>query len=123
ERAAPGIAAIAIIIICSYAVAANHERINDTPALVIGLVILLNALGYLFGWFAAKLFRFERSYRITLSIEIGMQNAGLGVALALKHFQPETALPGALFAVWCIITAAGMTRWLHRKDSPLPAAV
>ena len=43
-----------------------------------------------------------------------MQNAGLGVALALKHFQPETALPGALFAVWCIITAAGMTRWLHR---------
>ncbi|HKI61573.1 MAG TPA: bile acid:sodium symporter, partial [Mariprofundaceae bacterium] len=47
ERAAPGIAAIAIIIICSYAVAANHERINDTPALVIGLVILLNALGYL----------------------------------------------------------------------------
>lgn len=39
-----------------------------------------------------------------------MQNAGLGVALALKHFQPETALPGALFAVWCIITAAGMTR-------------
>jgi len=123
EQAAPGIAAIAIIIICSYAVAANHERISDTPALVVGLVILLNALGYLFGWFAAKLFRFERSYQITLSIEIGMQNAGLGVALALKHFQPETALPGALFAVWCIITAAGMTRWLHRKDSDIPAAI
>jgi len=123
ERAAPGIAAIAIIIICSYAVAANHERISDTPMLVIGLVILLNGLGYLFGWLAASLFRFDRGYQITLSIEIGMQNAGLGVALALKHFSPETALPGALFAVWCIITAAGMTRWLHRKDSDIPAAI
>ena len=115
EQIAPGIAAIAIIIICSYAVAANHDRIADTPVLVIGLVILLNALGYGLGWFAATLFRFDFSYKITLAIEIGMQNAGLGVALALKHFQPETALAGALFAVWCIITAAGMTRYLHKR--------
>ncbi len=99
EQAAPGVATIAIIIICSYAVAANQTRISDTPGLVIGLVISLNALGYLFGWIAAQLFRFEHSYRITLAIEIGMQNAGLGVALALKNFSPETALPGALFAV------------------------
>jgi BASS family bile acid:Na+ symporter len=123
ENMAPGIAAIAIIIICSYAVAANHDRIAETPALVVGLVILLNALGYLFGWTAGKIFGFDLSYRITMAIEIGMQNAGLGVALALKHFSPETALPGALFAVWCILTAAGMTRWLHKRPETLPAAV
>jgi BASS family bile acid:Na+ symporter len=123
EIMAPGIAAIAIIIICSYAVAANHDRIAETPALVIGLVILLNALGYLFGWTAGKVFGFDLSYKITLAIEIGMQNAGLGVALALKHFSPETALPGALFAVWCILTAAGMTRWLHKRPEALTAAV
>ncbi|MDQ6971787.1 MAG: bile acid:sodium symporter family protein [Mariprofundaceae bacterium] len=116
EAMAPGIAALAIIIICSYAVAANQTRIADTPLLVIGLVILLNALGYGLGWLAAGLFRFDLSHRITLSIEIGMQNAGLGVALALKHFQPETALPGALFAVWCILTAAGMTRLLRHRQ-------
>jgi BASS family bile acid:Na+ symporter len=43
-----------------------------------------------------------------------MQNAGLGVALALAHFSPETALPGALFAVWCILTAAGASSWLRQ---------
>jgi len=121
EQIAPGIAALAIIIICSYAVAANQGRIAETPLLVIGLVVLLNGLGYLLGWTAARLFRFDRAHRITLAIEIGMQNAGLGVALALKHFQPETALPGALFAVWCIITAAGMTRWLHRRNEVVAA--
>jgi len=115
ESIAPGIASIAIIIICSYAVAANHDRIAEAQALVVMLVILLNGLGYTLGWLAAILFRFDYSYKITLAIEIGMQNAGLGVALALKHFQPETALPGALFAVWCIITAAAMTRHMHNK--------
>jgi len=123
ETIAPGIAAIAIIIICSYAVAANHSRIADTPFIVVALVILLNGLGYMLGWFAGRLFHFDRTHRITLAIEIGMQNAGLGVALALKHFQPETALPGALFAVWCILTAAGMTRVLHRKEKEIPAVV
>jgi len=123
EQIAPGIAAAAIIIICSYAVAANHDRIADTPTLVVMLVILLNGLGYALGWLAATLFHFDYSHKITLAIEIGMQNAGLGVALALKHFQPETALPGALFAVWCIITAAAMTRHLHNNTTAITAAV
>jgi len=119
EQIAPGIAALAIMIICSFAVAANQARIAETPMTVIGLVILLNGLGYLLGWLATSLLRFESSYRITLAIKIGMQNAGLGVALALSHFEPETALPGALFAVWCIITAAAMTRWLHARSAPV----
>jgi len=122
EAMAPGIAALAIIIICSYAVAANYDRIAETPLMVVALVILLNGLGYLLGWLAATLFRFDYSYRITLSIEIGMQNAGLGVALALKHFQAETALPGALFAVWCIITAAAMTRHLNKSATEITVA-
>jgi len=104
-------------------VAANHSRIADTPGIVVVLVILLNGLGYMLGWFAGRLFHFDRTHQITLAIEIGMQNAGLGVALALKHFQPETALPGALFAVWCILTAAGMIRVLHKKEEEIPAAV
>jgi len=111
EEIAPAIAALAIIIICSYAVAANHDRIAEVGTTVIMLVILLNGLGYLMGGVLARLYRFDRKHQLTLAIEIGMQNAGLGVALALKHFPPETALPGALFAVWCIVTAAGASAW------------
>lgn len=125
EIIAPGIASISIIIICGYAVAQNHDRLADTPPIIFVLVVLLNLLGYAIGWSSGKVFGFSTSYRITLCIEIGMQNAGLGVALALQHFEPETALPGALFAVWCIVTAAGMTRWLHRSshDADIPAAI
>ena len=39
----------------------------------------------------------------------------------MKHFAPETALPGALFAFWCILTAAGASSWLRRRDTePVP---
>ncbi|NOR72723.1 MAG: bile acid:sodium symporter family protein, partial [Mariprofundaceae bacterium] len=83
--------------------------------------VVLNGLGYLLGWGAARAFGFDHRHRITMAIEIGMQNAGLGVALALKHFEPITALPGALFAVWCILTAAGMTRYLHKRNESVAA--
>lgn len=112
----PAVAAVAIVIICSYAVAANQQRIAVVGGWVIVAVILVNALGYLLGWQLAKLYGFNAGYRLTLAIEIGMQNAGLGVALALKHFQPQTALPGALFAFWCIVTAAAASSWLRRKQ-------
>lgn len=112
---APAVAAIAIVIICSYAVAANQERIASLGPLVMLAVIAVNALGYLFGWWLARLYGFDFRHRLALAIEIGMQNAGLGVALALKHFAPETALPGALFAFWCILTAAGASGYLRRR--------
>jgi len=115
----PAVAAIAIIVICSYAVAANHERIASVGVWVVVMVIMLNALGYLSGWWLGRLYGFDNQYRLTLAIEIGMQNAGLGVALALAHFSPLTALPGALFAVWCIITASGVSAWLRRDESLL----
>lgn len=121
EHAAPALASIAIIIICSYAVAANQERIAQLSALIVVLVILVNGLGYVFGYLVATLCSFQATYRATLMIEIGMQNAGLGVALALQHFEPQTALPGALFAVWCIVTTAALTRFMNTKESEIPA--
>jgi len=121
EHIAPALASLAIIIICSYAVAANQERIAQLSAWVVILVVLVNALGYVLGYIVAKVFSFERSYTVTLVIEIGMQNAGLGVALALKHFEPQTALPAALFAVWCIVTTAALTQALKQQRTEVLA--
>ncbi len=111
----PGIATVSIVVICSYAVAANQERLATVGPKVFLYVVLVNALGYLAGWYLGKLYRFDDRHQLALSIEIGMQNAGLGVALALEHFDPETALPGALFAAWCVLTAAAASSFLRRR--------
>lgn len=115
QTIAPAVAALAIVIICSYAVAANQAYLQQVGAGVFVAVVVVNLAGYLLGWQTARLFRFDGRHKLTLAIEVGMQNAGLGVALALKHFSAETALPGALFAVWCILTAAGAANYYRRR--------
>ena len=81
--------------------------------------MIVNVLGYILGWYLAKLYGFSYLYKITLMIELGMQNAGMGMGMgmgmALQHFPAESALPGALFAVWCILTAAIVSGWLRRR--------
>lgn len=114
EQLAPAVASLAIVFICSYAVAANNARLTSVGLTLLMVVVIVNALGYLLGWQAARLFGFDARHRLTLAIEVGMQNAGLGVVLALKHFEPEAALPGAVFAVWCILTSAGAATYLRR---------
>ncbi len=115
EAVAPAVAAIAIVLICSFVVAANQARLAVVGPTIMGLVIVLNLLGYLFGYLAGRLWRFDDRHRLTLAIEIGMQNAGLGVALASIHFSPEAALPGALFAAWSVLSSAAVAAWLRRR--------
>lgn len=40
------------------------------------------------------------------TIEVGMQNSGLGVALAFKFFSPAAAIPAALFSIWHNLSAS-----------------
>lgn len=47
----------------------------------------------------------ERTAR-TLAIEVGIQNSGLAVALAVKYFDPAAALPRALFSIWHNLTGS-----------------
>lgn len=115
REAAPAVAVVSIVIIIGYAVATNHSALLSVGPQVFLWVVLINGLGYVAGWNLARLYGFDRRYQLALMVEIGMQNAGLGVALALRHFQAETALPGALFATWCVLTAAGASAWLRRR--------
>ena len=62
-------------------------------------------------------FRMEQRQKRTLSIEIGMQNAGLDTALALEHFGPRTAMPAAIFVFICIITASVASAVWQRKPA------
>jgi len=115
QEAAPAVAVVSIVIICAFAVASNQKLISTMGISVLVWVIVLNLLGYVLGWLAARLYRFDNRYSIALAIDVGMQNAGLGVALALTHFGPRAALPGALFAVWCILSAAAATSLLRYR--------
>lgn len=102
----PAISVTAIIVICSYVVAVNKENLGKATLVIFIAVIIHNIAGMALGYLAGKAGRFNFKRKKTLSIEIGMQNAGLGVVLALQHFSKDVAIPAAIFTIWCIISAS-----------------
>ena len=78
-------------------------------------VMAHNILGLLGGyWVPRWMGRDERECR-TLAIEVGMQNSGLAVALAVKYFSAAAALPGALFSIWHNLSGSYLAGRWRRK--------
>ncbi len=67
-----------------------------------GVVFCHNTLGYLLGWMSGRLAGFNEAKKRTISIEVGMQNAGLATVLAGTFFaaQPLAVLPCAISCAW-----------------------
>lgn len=96
----PLLSVIAIVLILSAVVAVSKDKIIESGLLIFIIVILHNCLGYLLGFGFAKLFTLNTADSKAVSIEVGMQNSGLGAALAAAHFNPIAAVPSAVFSFW-----------------------
>jgi len=114
----PAISTLTIALICGFIVALNAGYLRAVGLLIFVAVFLHNALGLVGGHAAGRLYRFDPRRRRTLSLEVGMQNAGLGAVLSLQHFGAEAALPNALFATWCVITASILAEIWSRRPVP-----
>ncbi|MCM8763189.1 MAG: bile acid:sodium symporter family protein [Candidatus Omnitrophica bacterium] len=113
----PAISVVFIAFICGLVVALNRNYLKNITPLIFLAVFLHNFWGLVLGYGAGKLYGFGQKRCRTLSIEVGMQNAGLGAVLALKHFSAQSAIANAFFAIWCIITASVLAEIWARKSA------
>ena len=110
----PAISVTFIIFICSLVIALNKSYLAQVTGIILAAGIVLNVYGMLAGYGVGALFRMDTRRKRTLAIEIGMQNAGLGTVLALKHFGEKAAMPAAIFVFICIITASLVAAFWQR---------
>ena len=97
----PLIAVITIALICGSIIGQNANYIKISGGLLLFAVFLLHAGGFALGYLFAKVLGYDEQIRRTISIEVGMQNSGLGVVLAQKNFiDPLTPVPCAISAVF-----------------------
>jgi BASS family bile acid:Na+ symporter len=113
----PLISIAAILAIVSAVVGANKGNIASTGWLLFVAVMLHNLFGLFFGYITAKLVGLDEAKRRAISIEVGMQNSGLGASLATVHFSPLAALPSAIFSVWHNISGPAFVTLWSRIDS------
>ncbi|WP_193214377.1 bile acid:sodium symporter family protein [Luteolibacter marinus] len=115
--AGPVLSVLVIVLIVGCIVALKKAEIARAAGPLFLSVFLLHASGFGFGYLAMWLFRQDESLRRTVSIEVGMQNSGLGSALATKHFA-EYALapvPAAISAVYHCIIGSLLAAWWRRR--------
>lgn len=96
----PTVSIVVIAMLIACIIGLNHDTLATFPLLVFAAVALHNLGGLAAGYGAGKIAGFRHKDCLTLAIEVGMQNSGLGVALATKYFGAASALPGALFSLW-----------------------
>ncbi len=117
----PLVSVIAIVAIVAAIIGGSKEAILQSGLLILAVVILHNGLGYLLGFTAARFFKLPYADSKAIAIEVGMQNSGLGVALAAVHFaaSPITAVPSAIFSLWHNISGPALaTYWAskHKQE-------
>ncbi|NUF42347.1 bile acid:sodium symporter family protein [Acinetobacter pittii] len=117
----PLVSVVAIVAIVAAIIGGSKAAILQSGLLILAVVILHNGLGYLLGFTAARFFKLPYADSKAIAIEVGMQNSGLGVALAAVHFaaSPITAVPSAIFSLWHNISGPALaTYWAskHKQE-------
>jgi bile acid:Na+ symporter, BASS family len=113
----PLISVAAIITIVAAVVSGNAATIAGSGLLIFTAVMLHNGFGLLLGYFAGKVLGQDEVNRRAIAIEVGMQNSGLGVALATAHFGPMAALPSVLGAAWHNISGPILATYWSKKPA------
>ena len=122
---APLVSVIAIVMICASIIGANAGIIRQSAAILFLAVALLHLGGFALGWVFAWAFGYGENIRRTISIEVGMQNSGLGAFLAGKNFpsMPNAPTPCAISAVFHSVIGsilAGIWRFFPTKPERKP---
>ncbi|MEO0590261.1 MAG: bile acid:sodium symporter family protein [Pseudomonadota bacterium] len=121
----PLIAILLVIWIVGGIVGANKAQIVSHAGPLLLATFLLHLLGFGLGLGLARLFGLTGEQARTVSIEVGMQNSGLGSGLAkTPAFAAQFAsasqaalapVPAAISAVWHVLIGSLLASWWRRR--------
>ena len=114
---APLVAVVTITLIVASIIGAGRREILEAGLPLAGAVFSLHAAGFLLGYGVSRLLTRQRIAARTISIEVGMQNSGLGVVLARQNFaSPLVAIPSAISSLFHSLLASALAAiWRSRK--------
>ena len=121
----PGTSVVLLACIVGGVISTVHDPLVERGlvlfAWTFAVVFCHNSLGYLLGWTVGRLAGFSVAKKRTISIEVGMQNAGLATVLAGTFFaaQPLAVLPCAISCAWHSISGT-ILAGLFRRFSKNP---
>ena len=114
----PLVSVLAIIAIITIVVALSATKLATVGLIAFVAVVLHNAFGLGLGYGASRGLGMNHKKSKAMCFEIGMENSGLAVALAIAHLDPVAAIPGAIFSVWHNFSGSLLAEhWGARDDA------
>ena len=116
------VAFAALLLFAAGAVAVNRGHLASFGAVLMPVVIGHNALALLLGYAGARILRLPPAGRRSMTFEIGIQNAGLGLVILLGQLRGlgGAALVTAAWGAWHLLSGSLLAGLWARR--PLPAA-
>jgi BASS family bile acid:Na+ symporter len=107
------------------ALGANWDYFLQYTHRVVIAVFLLNALGLALGYAAAAAARLSQADRRAVSIEVGIQNSGLGLILIFNFFGGlgGMAITAAWWGIWHLLAGLSLASWWRRRPPAAAGAV
>lgn len=112
----PLISVIALLGIITAVVALSADKLAQVALIAFVAVALHNMLGLGLGYSIPRAIGFTHKKSKAIAFEIGMENSGLAVALAMAHLNPIVAIPGAIFSAWHNFSGAILATYWGNKD-------
>ena len=116
--AMPLVSVACIVLLVGCVVALSSSSLKDIGVTMATIVIIHNGFGMAFGFAMSKLCHLDSRASRTVAIEVGMQNSGMAVSLAVMYFNPAAAIPGAIFSVWHNVAGSIFANYFTKKDAP-----
>jgi BASS family bile acid:Na+ symporter len=118
DKALPVVSMVGICFILAIIVARSAEDLKTIAKFLIAAVIVHNAVGYILGYWAARVFRLKESTCRTVAIEVGLQNGGMATGLAMDVLKSSSAaLAPAIFGSWMNVSGSILATWWRRKPA------
>jgi len=111
QRVSPLISVVGIVLIVGGIVGAQKPVILESGLRLIGAVVAMHGFGFALGYGLSRALGYPKAWRQTISVEVGMQNSGLGSALARNLPHPAAAAPAAISAVCHCVIGAALAAW------------
>lgn len=116
DKVMPYVSMLGIAGVITFVTAAGRNSLLEIGFLLIGLVMIHNACGYLLGYWSARLLQMNERDCRTVAIEVGMQNAGLASGIAKEMGKIATVgLASAVFGPLMNISGSILASYWHRK--------
>ena len=110
--------ALLIVITANATSCSSFLRSIDRPlVLVMATVFLLCLLGFLAGYWAAKLLGLDFPTRATMCLNTGLRNISAGSVLALQYFPAQVVFPVAFTPLFLQFTTSIIVKVLMRTPS------